>query len=101
MLWEHVPSWHVAAFIIKTGDDLRQEELAMQLLRVCACAFAAEGLGVRMFVYDIVAVAAQAGALHSMPASPSTLPPSIPQPLLRFPPAAAFIQACLTQHVQA
>ena len=34
----------------------------MQLLRVCACAFAAEGLGVRMFVYDIVAVAAQAGA---------------------------------------
>jgi hypothetical protein len=35
----------------------------MQLLRVCACAFAAEGLGVKMFVYDIVAVAAQAGAL--------------------------------------
>ena len=59
--WEHVPSWHITAFILKTGDDLRQEELAMQLLRVCACAFAASGCGVRMFVYDIVAVAAQAG----------------------------------------
>jgi hypothetical protein len=62
MQWQHIPSWHVTSFILKTGDDLRQEELAMQLLRVCACAFAAAGCGVRMFVYDIVAVAAQAGA---------------------------------------
>ena len=59
--WKHIPSWHIAAFILKTGDDLRQEELAMQLLRVCACSFSAAGCGVRMFVYDIVAVAAQAG----------------------------------------
>jgi hypothetical protein len=62
MQWQHIPSWHVTSFILKTGDDLRQEELAMQLLRVCACAFAAAGCGVRMFVYDIVAVAAQAGS---------------------------------------
>ena len=61
VMWGHVPSWHVTAFILKTGDDLRQEELAMQLLRVCACAFTTAGCGVRMFVYDIVAVAAQAG----------------------------------------
>ncbi len=61
MQWAHLPSWHVAAFILKTGDDLRQEELAMQLLRICACAFEAAGCGVKMFVYDIVAVAAQAG----------------------------------------
>ena len=62
--WEHLPSWHIAAFILKTGDDLRQEELAMQLLRVCSSAFAAAGCAVKMFVYDIVAVAAQAGAFH-------------------------------------
>jgi phosphatidylinositol kinase/protein kinase (PI-3 family) len=62
MQWAHLPSWHIAAFILKTGDDLRQEELAMQLLRICACAFEAAGCGVKMFVYDIVAVAAQAGA---------------------------------------
>ena len=50
-----------------TAADMLAERLLStgvpksQLLRVCACAFSAAGCGVRMFVYDIVAVAAQAG----------------------------------------
>ena len=60
--WCHLPSWQMSAFIFKTGDDLRQEELAMQLLRVCSCSFAAAHGGLWMFVYDIVAVSSRAGS---------------------------------------
>ncbi|KAJ1457677.1 kinase-like domain-containing protein [Pelagophyceae sp. CCMP2097] len=38
------PGWRVAAFLVKADDDLRQEQLAMQFVRLCADIFAGAGI---------------------------------------------------------
>ena len=49
------------AAIFKTGDDLRQDQLAMQLLKIMDSIFRDEGLDLPFLVYDVIPVSASEG----------------------------------------
>ena len=49
------------SFIVKAGDDLRKEVLAMQLIEYCQHVFSREGLGIALRPYQIVSTGQQTG----------------------------------------
>ena len=49
---------------MKGGDDLRQELMVMQMLRVCERAFKENGTGLFMQTYDIIVTSASSGILE-------------------------------------
>ena len=62
--------WTVKSFIVKAGDDLRKEVLAMQLIEYCQHVFGIEGLDISLRPYQIVSTGQQSGwtqlPLHSL-----------------------------------
>ena len=56
--------WTVKSFIVKAGDDLRKEVLAMQLIEYCQHVFGIEGLDISLRPYQIVSTGQQSGRTH-------------------------------------
>jgi hypothetical protein len=53
--------WTLKSFIVKAGDDLRKEVLAMQLIDYCKHVFSVEGLDIAVKPYQIVSTGQQSG----------------------------------------
>ncbi|MFN3340970.1 MAG: hypothetical protein ACK40Z_14815, partial [Dietzia sp.] len=62
-----VPGWALVPIIVKSGDDLRQEQFASQLLRQFQKVFRDEGLSVFVRPYDIVATSPDSGVIEAIP----------------------------------
>jgi len=60
----NIPSWQLISFIVKSGDDLRQEEFAMQLLLMFQDMFAAARTRLWLRPYQVVSTAADAGLIE-------------------------------------
>lgn len=56
--------WRLASFIVKAGDDLRQEQVAMQIVALCSEIFREERLDLWLRPYSIICVGDQAGLLE-------------------------------------
>ncbi|CAM9792626.1 unnamed protein product, partial [Phaeothamnion confervicola] len=56
--------WRLATFIVKAGDDVRQEALAMQVITLCHHIFQREGLSLWLRPYSILCVGNQAGLVE-------------------------------------
>ncbi len=50
----HLPGWRLERFIVKSGDDVRQEVLAMQIITLVDRVFREEGLALWLRPYSIV-----------------------------------------------
>lgn len=59
-----LPGWNLKAFIIKSGDDLRKETLAMQILNYCKQVFETEDLDIFLQPYQIISTGYQAGLVE-------------------------------------
>uniref|UniRef100_A0A7S0ZJ17 1-phosphatidylinositol 4-kinase n=1 Tax=Timspurckia oligopyrenoides TaxID=708627 RepID=A0A7S0ZJ17_9RHOD len=62
-----IPNTKLAAFIVKAGDDLRQEQLAMQLIRQFQWIFQTENVDVTLRPFNIICVNADAGLVELVP----------------------------------
>jgi hypothetical protein len=60
----HLPGWKLKSFIVKSGDDLRKEVLAMQLIEHCQQIFQAEGLDISLRPYQIICTGPQTGLIE-------------------------------------
>lgn len=60
----HLPGWAVKSFIVKSGDDLRKELLAMQIIDICQHVFQVEGLDLRLQPYQIISTGHMAGLVE-------------------------------------
>ncbi|CAM9330672.1 unnamed protein product [Chrysoparadoxa australica] len=58
--------WKLASFIVKAGDDIRQEALAMQVISLVDQIFKRDGLPLWLRPYAIVAVGDKAGLVEYM-----------------------------------
>ncbi|KAJ1387718.1 kinase-like domain-containing protein [Ochromonadaceae sp. CCMP2298] len=59
-----LPGWDLRSFIVKEGDDLRKEVLAVQLLRFCQRVFQLEGLDIFLKPYQILNTGYRAGLVE-------------------------------------
>lgn len=60
----HLPGWNLKSFIVKSGDDLRKEELTMQVIEFCQKIFQADGLDIYLRPYEIVSTGFQSGFIE-------------------------------------
>jgi len=60
----HLPGWGVKSFIVKSGDDLRKELLAMQVIDICQHVFQLEGLDLSLHPYQIISTGPMAGLVE-------------------------------------
>jgi len=60
----HLPTWHLMPVIVKTGDDLRQELLAMQLLRLFQDVFQRERLKLWLRPLNVMVLTDSAGLIE-------------------------------------
>lgn len=60
-------SWRIVRLIVKSGDDLRQEQLAMQLISLCKQIFEAAKLDLYVRPYEILATGPNCGILECVP----------------------------------
>jgi hypothetical protein len=60
----HLPGWKLKSFIVKSGDDLRKELLAMQLIEYCQDIFKAEGIDISLRPYQIICSGNMAGLVE-------------------------------------
>ncbi|CAM9515425.1 unnamed protein product [Pylaiella littoralis] len=65
--WAEEPGWRLLPVIVKSNDDLRQEQLASQLLFAMQRILRAEGVGAWLRPYDIVALSADTGIVEAVP----------------------------------
>jgi len=63
-----IPGWGLAAVIVKSQDDLRQEQLAMQLIKCAAKIFEIKQLPLYLRPYEITPLSASAGVIECVPA---------------------------------
>jgi phosphatidylinositol 4-kinase len=63
----HLPTWRLASFIVKAGDDLRQEQLAVQLIDQMLRIFEEESLPLWLRPFTIVCVGNNAGLVETIP----------------------------------
>lgn len=57
------PSYRIRQIVVKGGDDLRQEMVAMQVIRKVKEIFARESARAVVYAYDIIAIDSNSGAL--------------------------------------
>ncbi|GET92425.1 phosphatidylinositol 4-kinase, putative [Leishmania tarentolae] len=62
--WGAHPNWSMKAMIVKAGDDLRQEELALQLIYSFQCIWQEAGLTVRVKPYAALPTHRDCGLLE-------------------------------------
>ncbi|KAL7053538.1 hypothetical protein AAHC03_027032 [Spirometra sp. Aus1] len=65
--WGHLPGWQLAAVIVKVGDDLRQEQLAYQLLTVLQKIWAQNLLKLWLRPLNIVVTSCDTGLIELVP----------------------------------
>ena len=63
----HLPGWRLVPIIMKNNDDLRQEQLASQLLQQFDNIFKEAGVNVWMRPYDILATSHDSGMMEAIP----------------------------------
>ena len=63
--WGKCAGWRLVPVIVKSHDDLRQEQLAAQLLWTMHNALAGDGFPEALRPYDILALSADAGSVMS------------------------------------
>lgn len=60
-------TWGLLHIIVKSGDDLRQEQFAMQLISFFKQTFDEKELGIWLYPYDILATGLDCGILECVP----------------------------------
>lgn len=60
----HYQSWHARGVIVKNNDDLRQELLAMQIIKKCSEIFAEEKLSLFLRPYNILITGNNSGMIE-------------------------------------
>ena len=60
----HLEGWKLKSFIVKAGDDLRKEILAMQIIEYCQEIFKAENIDIILRPYQIICTSHQAGLVE-------------------------------------
>eukprot|EP01038_Epipyxis_sp_PR26KG_P011216 gene11216-15050_t len=60
----HLKGWGVKSFIVKSGDDLRKEVVAMQLIEYCQNIFKQEGLDIFLRPYQILSTGYNSGLVE-------------------------------------
>lgn len=60
----HLPSWHLLSVIVKTGDDLRQELLASQLINLLQNIWEMEREPLWLYPYKILCLSNDAGLIE-------------------------------------
>jgi phosphatidylinositol 4-kinase len=61
------PGWHLLPIMIKANDDLRQEQLASQLIQRMSAVLAREKVPVWLCPYEIIALTDRAGIIEAIP----------------------------------
>ena len=59
--FSHLQGWKLKPFIVKSGSDLRREELVMQYISLFQRIFAIEGVGIVLKPYEILSTGADSG----------------------------------------
>eukprot|EP00466_Bigelowiella_natans_P017785 jgi/Bigna1/39092/e_gw1.30.137.1 len=60
-------TWDLISVIYKGGDDLRQEVLAMQLIKMCDKIFTDAGLPLQLRPYEVVVTSPSSGLIETVP----------------------------------
>ena len=60
-------TWDIVRIIVKSGDDLRQEQLAMQIISFFKQTFVSKKLGLWLYAYEILATGTDCGILECVP----------------------------------
>ena len=60
-------SWNLKAMIVKANDDLRQEVLALQLMKRLKQIFEVEGHPIYLFPYEVFVTSSNSGLLEFVP----------------------------------
>ncbi|DAZ96065.1 TPA: hypothetical protein N0F65_005843, partial [Lagenidium giganteum] len=64
--WGHLPGWRLLPVIIKSNDDLRQEQLAAQLIKQFHKIFDEAKLSVFVRPYDVIAISSTSGMVEAI-----------------------------------
>jgi phosphatidylinositol 4-kinase len=64
--WGHMPGWRMLPCFIKSNDDLRQEQLASQLIREMANVLSSAKVPVWLYPYQIIAISDRAGIIEAV-----------------------------------
>lgn len=60
-------NWELISVVMKSGDDLRQEQLATQLIRLFYDIFQRSQLNLWVYPYEVLAVSSQGGFIETIP----------------------------------
>ncbi|MDA8532028.1 hypothetical protein N9K45_00215 [bacterium] len=63
----HLPTWGIGSLIVKSGDDIRQEQLAMQLISEFEQIFSAANLSLWLRPYRVLATDPNSGLIELVP----------------------------------
>ncbi|OQS01304.1 phosphatidylinositol kinase (PIK-J) [Achlya hypogyna] len=63
----HLPGWRLIPVIVKSNDDLRQEQFAAQLIQQCHKVFVDANIPLTLRPYDVIATSATSGFIEAVP----------------------------------
>ena len=66
-----LPGWNIKSFLVKSGDDLRKEMIAMQLIEYIQSVFQLENINLYLKPYQIISTGYQAGLIEFLENSKS------------------------------
>jgi phosphatidylinositol 4-kinase len=61
------PKWRIQSVVVKSGDDLRQEQLAVQLISTIHQIFKDADLPLWLYSYNVVAISSNTGLIETIP----------------------------------
>lgn len=65
--YKNHPNWRLQSVIVKSGDDLRQEQLAMQLISTMYSIFKKADLSLWLYPYSVIAINSNSGLIETVP----------------------------------